>query len=165
MESDEPVGEILRGRNGIPEHPDFRRQRHFDGIFGAHEQGDEQRKWLREISDQRACRRKKEIAGGRISGVLQWRGCPAYRHGHEEHRENRDRIGAAADAFFRNHPAQGREEFRERQFQSPIRSTGARTGSPREFIKEDRNAVLSKTWRNSAKTSYLVSSQWRRAHL
>src|SRR5207249_6642308 len=52
-----------------------------------------------------------------------------------------------------------REKFRQGQFQSAIRSIGARTGSTREFVKEDRYAVLSKTWRNSEKTSHLVPSQ------
>src|SRR5438552_4442211 len=52
LEPDESVGEILRGRHGISKHPDLRRQRHLDGILGAHEQGHEQRKWFREVSDQ-----------------------------------------------------------------------------------------------------------------
>src|SRR6266566_5106741 len=45
-----------------------------------------------------------------------------------------------ADALFRDHPAQRREEFRQRQFQSALRSDRARTGSTRQFIEmEARN--------------------------
>src|SRR5437762_1511374 len=52
LEPEESLGEILRGRNGVPKHSQFRRQRYFDRIFGAHEQSDEQRKRFREIPDQ-----------------------------------------------------------------------------------------------------------------
>src|SRR5437762_2023458 len=59
------------------------------------EQGDEQWERLREVPDQRAGRRQKEIAGGGISRVLRWRRRPAHRHGHEQHYRNGDCVGEA----------------------------------------------------------------------
>ena len=55
------------------------------------EQGDEQRKRIREISDQRASRRQKEIAGGRIPRFLRRRRRAAHRHGDEQHHRNHNR--------------------------------------------------------------------------
>ena len=54
LEPDESMGEVLRGRDGFPQHPDLRRQRHLNRILGLDEQGHEQREWLCEVSHQRA---------------------------------------------------------------------------------------------------------------
>src|SRR5438874_12503743 len=95
LEPDEYLGEILRRGDGVPKHSQFRRQRYFDRIFGAHEQSDEQRKRFREVSDQRAGRRQKEIAGGRVSRFLQRRRRAARRRCDEGYRQNGDRDSEA----------------------------------------------------------------------
>ena len=42
--------------------------------------------------------------------------------------------GRSADALFRNHSAQRRQEFRQRQFQSALRGVRKRTGATRQFV-------------------------------
>ena len=47
-----PVGQVLRGRDGLPQYPELRRQGYLDRILRPHEQGHEQRQRFREVSDQ-----------------------------------------------------------------------------------------------------------------
>src|SRR5262249_8560093 len=82
---DESVGEVLRRSYGIPKHSELRRQGHLHRILGVDEQSDEQRERLREVSNQRAGGRQKEIAGGRISGVLRRRRRATHRDGDKQH--------------------------------------------------------------------------------
>ena len=72
------------------------------------------------------------------------------------------------DALLRDHPAQRREEFRERKFQGALRGAGKRTGRARKPVGANRGssyAVLSKARRDPAEASHLVPSEPRRQDL